>query len=102
VREVREETGLMCPPDSLRELAANVRVTIDQSLVIDKTLFLTWLPGAAIALDGKEHDSYCWVDSTEVDELLYWDSNRRTWDIVKDALVGGPAGGPGSDQLRHL
>lgn len=88
VREVTEETGVRLTAEDLVAVATGVVVEVAVDLRIDKTLFAARTGHDRVAL-SDEHVGYRWVPAEDVAGGLYWDSNRRTWDMVTRAA--GPA-----------
>jgi len=87
VREVREETGIRLAADSLRVAVSEFEVVVDDELTVRKRVFLAWTTTADVTLDGVEHDDARWTDPVDVVDLLWWSSNRTTWQTVRPLVL---------------
>ena len=71
----------------LTVLSNNFVVEIDETLTIQKKLFFTWINfKSEILLSPEEHIGFQWCSMEEVEQLLYWDSNKTTWELIKNEL----------------
>jgi dATP pyrophosphohydrolase len=86
LREVREETGLWLTGAELTEVAADVTVQVSGELSLRKTVYRAEAPSVEVSVNPDEHQAYRWVPADQVADALYWDSNRRTWELVRRTL----------------
>lgn len=82
LREVREETGLHLGESNLAEAATDLKVVISPELMINKTLYSATAPHTEVTINPHEHQAHRWLPPAEVADALFWDSNRRTWNLV--------------------
>ena len=95
VREVQEETGILCREDEL----------IDLGLINTFEIAEKWLPKYApgvthneevcfalrvekreVRIDPSEHDASIWVDYRSALEMLFWESNKRAFAALAGLL----------------
>jgi dATP pyrophosphohydrolase len=86
VREVREETGQFVAEEEFRFVADGIRVRVAEDFEVVKSLFVVRLPAQVVTVDPSEHDGFRWVSPAEVSGLLHWESNRETWEQVRQLL----------------
>ena len=86
LREIKEETGLT--PEKLW-----VAPTVNSFYSPDKD-YISILPVFAARLSdnstiklSKEHTEYKWVDTEEVKQLLAWDGQRKSVDVIVDYVL---------------
>ncbi|MFI7337067.1 NUDIX domain-containing protein [Streptomyces sp. NPDC050085] len=82
LREVQEETGLVLAAAHLVEVASSVTVAISPSLTLDKTLYTVSTSDTTVTVNTLEHQAHQWLSPARVADALWWDSNRRTWQLV--------------------
>jgi len=92
VREVSEETGIVCREDELIdigiintfEIAPQWRSRYAPGVTHnEEKCFALRVTKSVVILDTKEHQEYLWADYERAIELLYWNSNRRAFDVVE-------------------
>jgi dATP pyrophosphohydrolase len=83
VREIREETGLRVAPEALTVAVADFDVPISPELTVHKKVFTAVAPPGAVRIAPDEHEDHRWVRPEQVEESLYWESNRTTWAKVR-------------------
>mgnify|MGYP006428557311 CR=1 FL=1 len=88
VREIREETGLNVKPEDLKLIRDGYTVQITPTLQIQKTLYLLQTQTFPPTLSPKEHTTHIWTPFNQVNDALYYESNRVSW-----GMVGGVSGG---------
>ena len=91
VREVREETGCNVREDQLIDLGVtNVFEIAPQwrsryapgVMINEEVCFALPVEHLRVEIDHQEHDQYVWVDYAAALGMLYWESNRRTLEVV--------------------
>lgn len=82
VREVFEETGTRFPDSDFDVVQTNIEVAISPELTINKALFVLDCASFLPLLSEAEHDDYCFLDPAQVEESLFWASNRNTWNLA--------------------
>ncbi len=87
IREIWEETGFQVGEASLELLSERVDVPISTELVVQKTLFRTHVKSVPpVRISRDEHCGFAWVEPEAVSDMLYWDSNVWTWQLVREAV----------------
>lgn len=82
LREVLEETGLRVSANDLVKITDKFEVKIDDTLQIDKTLYLVNTEYFEPELSPSEHISFKWVDAEDVVQTLSYQSNMDTWALT--------------------
>jgi dATP pyrophosphohydrolase len=91
-REVREETGIEIEPKDLIDLRVTNRFEISPLWKSkyapgithnEEVCFAVSTARRSVTVDPTEHDSYRWADYRESIELLYWESNKRAFDVAR-------------------
>ncbi|MBI3654519.1 MAG: dihydroneopterin triphosphate diphosphatase [Acidobacteria bacterium] len=86
VREVFEETGILCREDELIDLQlTNVfaiaplwRARFAPGVTHNEEVcFALPVEPGAVRLDTREHQAYCWCEVAEATALLYWESSQK-------------------------
>ncbi|WP_242496490.1 NUDIX domain-containing protein [Xylanimonas protaetiae] len=83
VRELREETGLIASSSDLDLVARDILVPISSDLSVNKALFRLCTDESEVTVNPEEHTDFRWVDAAEVEDRLFWESNRTTWGLVR-------------------
>lgn len=87
IREVFEETGLSVDRLDLKAIVQNYEVYIPQDdIKIIKHLFYTFVEKEISVTISDEHIGYAWVSMDELNERLYWDSNKETYQRIKQDI----------------
>ena len=88
IREVREETGIICREDELIdlnllntfEIAPQWRVRYRPGVTHNEEIcFALRVEKREVIIDPAEHDDSIWVDYEIALGMLYWESNRRAF-----------------------
>ncbi|HEY8416116.1 MAG TPA: NUDIX domain-containing protein [Thermaerobacter sp.] len=87
LREVREETGLVLAAQDLRLIHPAWEWDVPGPRP-RKTIVAAAMRQGVVRVAPYEHDDGRWVKGDEVERWLYWESNRRTWPVVRRALLG--------------
>ena len=82
VREIREETGLNVNPQDLKLIHNGYTVPINDTLQIQKTLYLLQTKTFTPTLSPEEHTAHSWTPFNQVNDALYYESNRVSWGMV--------------------
>ena len=82
VREIREETGLRVKPEELKLIREGYTVPISDTLQISKTLYLLQTQTFTPTLNPEEHTAHSWTPFNQVNDALYYESNRVSWGMV--------------------
>ncbi len=85
IREIYEETGLRVQAGDLHQVDGRWEFDLPEQ-VIRKELYWVEAPHASVRIAPEEHDDWRWVPLSAVEPALYWESNRRTWAAVRDAI----------------
>ena len=92
IREVNEETGILAQLSQLIaldlvntfEIAPQWRVKYAPGVTHNQEVcFALRVQKRDIRLDPLEHDGYQWVDYDTAMRLLYWESNKRAFAVMK-------------------
>ncbi len=83
LREIWEETGFRLDGPDLTEIASGLLVVISPDLAISKTLYTARSPHSDVTIHPGEHQDFRWLDAGEVSDTLFWESNRKTWEQVR-------------------
>src|ERR1044071_3399171 len=92
VREVYEETGIRRREDELIdldlinvfEIAPQWRAKYAPGVTSNEEVcFALRVQKRDIQLDRLEHDAYLWVDYDTATRMLYWESNKRAFAVMK-------------------
>lgn len=96
VREVREETGLVCSREDLIdlglvntfEIAPEWRVKYAPGITHNEEVcFALRVAESEIAIDSIEHEDYVWVDYESAMRMLYWESSKRALIKFRESRV---------------
>lgn len=95
VREVMEETGILCREDELIDLCLTNTFEIAREwrdryapgvTHNEEVCFAARVTGREARIDRKEHDDWTWVDYETALRMLYWESNRRAFAALFELL----------------
>lgn len=86
IREIWEETGLKINRQSIFELGTQI-VPINETLIIEKTLFLTSVVEDEVRI-SNEHVDWRWEDCQRIHDFLYWENNKSSFKLAVE-FVGG-------------
>ena len=84
IREVFEETGLDITAKDLLHVFDGFKVVIDETLEINKTLFVLKTDHFLPKLSPSEHCSFSWVGADDVVANLSYQSNIDTWHLIDE------------------
>ncbi|MEV3858706.1 NUDIX pyrophosphatase [Streptomyces sp. NPDC050095] len=84
LREITEETSLSLTTHDVHEVATGIEVVISPDLTISKTLFTARAPHTDVVTAPAEHQDHQWISAGDVAEVLFWDSNRETWNMIQN------------------
>ncbi|MCI0488490.1 MAG: dihydroneopterin triphosphate diphosphatase [Blastocatellia bacterium] len=88
VREVREETGILCREDELIDLGLTNTFEIAEKWLPkyapgvthnEEVCFALRVEKREARIDPSEHDASIWVDYRSALEMLFWESNKRAF-----------------------
>ncbi len=100
VREIFEETGIVCVEEDLIdlqltqvfEIALLWRAKYAPGVTHnEETCFALAVAKRTIQLDPLEHEAFEWVDYQTALAHLYWESNRRAVKVVESRMALPPA-----------
>ena len=95
IREVNEETGILAHTGELIaldlintfEIAPQWRAKYAPGVTHNEEVcFALRVQKRDIQLDRLEHDAYLWVDYDTATRMLYWESNKRAFAVMKIKL----------------
>lgn len=95
VREVYEETGILCSSDQLIDLKVTNNFEIAPQWRIkyapgithnEEVCFALKVDKREVVIDKLEHVSWTWVDFRAAPAMLYWESNRRAFAALDKLL----------------
>ena len=84
IREIFEETGLKTTLTKLLKIGHHT-VVMNEDLSIFKTLFLMETKQKDIRI-SDEHVDFMWTKVKTVPDILYWQSNQETFQMVVEKL----------------
>ncbi|GAK58907.1 NUDIX hydrolase [Candidatus Vecturithrix granuli] len=83
LREVREETGVVLQPENIVTVLEDFRVVVPEyHLIVRKPIFTAETAIDAITI-SDEHLAYCWIAPEIVTSLLFWESNKVSFQAVQ-------------------
>ena len=100
VREVREETGIVCREVDLIDLQlTNVfaiapawRSKFQPGTTHNEEIcFALQVESCDIQLDAREHFDYVWLEYDAAYKMLYWESNKKAFQVLQK-LLEAPSG----------
>jgi dATP pyrophosphohydrolase len=86
IREVLEETGILCHEEALIdlnltnifEIAPQWRSRFAPDVTHNEEVcFALQVEKCEVRLDRREHQEYVWVEFDRAFEMVYWDSNKK-------------------------
>lgn len=95
VREVQEETGIICRDEDLIdlhltnvfEIAPAWRAKFSPGTTHNEEVcFALKVERCEIQLDDREHIAYIWMDYETAISMLYWESNKKAFAVLKQLL----------------
>lgn len=95
VREVREETGIICHEDELIDLGITNTFEIAPQwrnryapgvTHNEERCFALRVNKCEVVIDTKEHQQYMWADYEQAMSMLYWNSNKRAFAAAKEII----------------
>lgn len=98
VREVREETGIICQEDELIDLRITNTFEIAPQWQIryapgithnEERCFALMVESRKVIIDTKEHQEYIWAYYEQARQMLHWDSNKRAFAAVEEIIQSG-------------
>ena len=89
IREVKEEANLQMNLEMIKDLNYEFEISIkEDDLVIKKSLFMCKDLDRTLEIEiSDEHDDFMWVKLEEVEDYLFWDSNRNTFKELYKVLT---------------
>ena len=108
VREVREETGIVCRAEELIdlqlinvfEIAPAWRAKFSPGTSHNEEVcFALQIEKCEIKLDSCEHISFVWVDFDTAYEMLYWESNKKAFQTLQK-LLDEESGARGQQEIN--
>ena len=98
VREVQEETGIICRDGDLIdlhltnvfEIAPAWRAKFSPGTTHNEEVcFALKVEPCEIQLDAREHIAFMWVDFETAVAMLYWESNKKAFAVLQHLLDAG-------------
>jgi len=95
VREVQEETGIICLDTDLIdlhltnvfEIAPAWRAKFSPGTTHNEEVcFALKVESCEIQLDAREHIAYMWVNYETAVSMLYWESNKKAFAVLQQFL----------------
>jgi dihydroneopterin triphosphate diphosphatase len=95
VREVQEETGIICRDEDLIdlhlinvfEIAPAWRARFRPGTTHNEEVcFALKVEPCEIQLDAREHIAFTWVDYDTAVSMLYWESNKKAFAVLQRLL----------------
>lgn len=93
VREVSEETGIVCHAEALIdlhltnvfEIAPQWRAKFAPDVTHNEEVcFALKVHKCDVRLDDREHENFVWLDEQRAFEMLYWDSSKKAFEALRN------------------
>ncbi len=95
IREVREETGITCREEDLIDLQLTNVFEIAPAWRSkfkpgtthnEEVCFALQVELCDIQLDAREHLDYVWLEYDAAYKMLYWESNKKAFQVLENLL----------------
>lgn len=88
IREVKEETGIEIKAGDIKTVNSFFQVIIPENDIdLRKKIFMVTVKSDEVIL-SDEHLGFQWVKPELVSRFLLWDSNRKSFNMVIEYLLG--------------
>ncbi|MBU1097164.1 MAG: NUDIX pyrophosphatase [Bacteroidetes bacterium] len=86
IREIKEETGLT--PSNLWVVPhINSFYSPEKNSICQVPVFVALVNSKSTVAISDEHSEYRWVNPPEAKQLLAWDGQRKSVDIIEDFII---------------